>query len=244
MNAMPSPTSTDPSPGAEPQDAVLAYCIRKAIYLNITNLCTLACGFCPKFTDWMVHDYFLKLDRQEVTPEIVLEATRLAALHGRASRAAAEQSLAENGPSSVDLGRFDEVVFVGYGEPTREMDLLLRSAVLLREAGASRLRLDTDGLASLREGRDVVPELAAQFEAVSISLNAQNPEVYLRHCPNRYGEAAWYACKEFIKDSTQHFEWVQASVVGMDDVDVEACRRIVEQELGARFRFREYGNVG
>ena len=244
MNPVASQTNSDPTASGEPQDAVLAYCIRKSIYLNITNLCTLACGFCPKFTDWMVHDYFLKLDRKQVTAEIVLEATRLAALHGRASRAAAEQSLRSGGPSSADLASFDEVVFVGYGEPTREMDLLLESAVLLRAAGARRLRLDTDGLASLREGRDVVPELAAQFEAVSISLNAQNPEVYLKHCPNRYGEAAWFACKEFIKTSTQHFGWVQASVVGMPDVDVAACRRIVEQELGARFRFREYGKVG
>ena len=223
---------------------MLAYCIRNAIYLNITNLCTLACGFCPKFTDWMVHDYFLKLDREEVTAEIVLEATRMAARDGRASRAAAELSLASGEPSEEDLSRFDEVVFVGYGEPTRELGLLLRSAQLLRDAGAKRLRLDTDGLASLREGRDVLPELAEQFEAISISLNAQNPEVYLQHCPNRYGEAAWYACKDFIKGATEHFEWVQASVVGMPDVDANACRQIIEVELGARFRFREYGRVG
>jgi len=239
-----SQSSTNSSAVGEPKDAVLAYCIRRAIYLNITNLCTLACGFCPKFTDWMVHDYFLKLDREEVTAQIVLEATRLAARDGRASRAQAEASLASGGPSDDDLSQFDEIVFVGYGEPTRELGLLMDSAALLRQAGARRLRLDTDGLASLREGRDVTAELAAQFEAVSISLNAQNPEVYLRHCPNKYGEESWYACKDFIKGATQHFDWVQASVVGMPDVDVEACRQIIEQELGARFRFREYGKVG
>jgi len=230
-------------PAGEPQDAVLAYCIRNSIYLNITNLCTLACGFCPKFTDWMVHDYFLKLDRVEISAEVVVEASRLAARDGRASREDAERSIARGG-CDFDIGPFDEVVFVGYGEPTREMVLLLRSAELLRAAGAQRLRLDTDGLANLREGRDVIPELADQFEAVSVSLNAQNPEVYLRHCPNRYGEDAWYACKEFIKQATSKFSWVQASVVGMPDVDREACQQIVEGELGARFRYREFGKVG
>ena len=228
---------------AAPQDAVLAYRIRGSIYLNITNLCTLACGFCPKFTDWMVHDYFLKLDRVEVSAQVVLEAARLAALNGRASREAAEQSLAKGG-CGRDLSALDEVVFVGYGEPTRELGLLLSSARLLREAGAQRLRLDTDGLANLREGRDCIPELAAEFEAVSISLNAHNAEVYLRHCPNRYGEDAWHACKEFIKAATPQFSWVQASVVGMPDVDREACRVIIEDELGARFRYREFGQVG
>ena len=244
MDTVAGQTSSDPTASGKPQDAVLAYCIRKSIYLNITNLCTLACGFCPKFTDWMVHDYFLKLDRKEVTAEIIVEATRLAARNGRASRAEAEAQLSSAGPSEDDLSRFDEIVFVGYGEPTREFSLLLRAAELLRKAGAQRLRLDTDGLASLREGRDVTAELAGHFEAISISLNAQNPEVYLRHCPNKYGEKAWYACKDFIKDATVHFDWVQASVVGMPDVDVEACRQIIEQELGARFRFREYGRVG
>jgi GTP 3',8-cyclase len=226
-----------------PQDAVLAYCIRNSIYLNITNLCTLACGFCPKFTDWMVHDYFLKLDRVSISAEVVLEASYLAARQGRASREDAERSLKDGG-CTVDISTYDEVVFVGYGEPTREMALLLGSARLLRKAGAKRLRLDTDGLANLREGRDCIPELAAEFEAVSISLNAQNPEVYLRHCPNKYGEQAWHACKDFIRESTTHFGWVQASVVGMPDVDIEACQQIIERELGARFRYREYGKVG
>ena len=87
-------------------------------------------------------------------------------------------------------------------------------------------------------------ELGAHFEAVSISINAHNPEVYLRHCPNRYGEQAWYACQDFIRAARKHFEYVQASVVGMPDVDREACRQLVEDELGVRFRYREFGGVG
>ncbi|MCK6530100.1 YchF/TatD family DNA exonuclease [Myxococcota bacterium] len=227
------------------REGQVAYRIRRSLYLNVTSRCTLACTFCPKFRTYEVTGVYLKLpSTAEPTADEVLAAARVAAVRDTAGRSEARAALAD--PSGLpDLSGFDEVVFVGYGEPTRRLDLVLEVARRAKEElGAKRTRLDTDGLASLREGRDVTPEIAAVFDAVSVSLNAQDAVTYARVCPNRYGEAAWPAVKAFIAAAVGVIPWVQATAVGVPGVDPEACRAIADGELGARFRFRPFQHLG
>ena len=77
-----------------------------------------------------------------------------------------------------------------------------------------------------------------------MSLNAQDADTYARYCPSRYGREAWTAVKEFIRAAKAYIPEVQATAVGLSGVDVEACRRIAEEELGVRFRFRPLDEVG
>ena len=45
-----------------PLPVVAAYRLRDGVYLNLTNRCTLRCGFCPKFHGlWTVADARLRL---------------------------------------------------------------------------------------------------------------------------------------------------------------------------------------
>ena len=205
-------------PGVTPS---ITYRIRNSLYINLTNRCTLACTFCPKFVDFMVKGYFLKIGAKGPTPDDVL---------AEIDRAAAEKLP-------------DEVVFCGYGEPTLKLDELKAIARGLRERG-HKVRLNTDGLANLVHGRDITPELAGLVDAISVSLNAQDAETYARYCPSRYGREAWSAVKEFLRAAKAHVPDVQATAVGLPGVDVEACRRIAEEELGVRFRFRPLDEVG
>jgi len=201
---------------------VLAYPLGDALYLNVTSGCTLACVFCPKIRDgdWVVSGFDLRLE-QNPDVEAVWQAALVAGLTGRS-----------------------EVVFTGFGEPTRRLDVVLELSRRLKAAGVRRVRVDTDGLASLREGRDVPPELAgAGVDAVSVSLNAADPATYARLCPSRYGEAAYPAVKEFIRSAVRCLPDVAASVVGMPGM-VEADCRIVAEGLGARFRWRPYDRLG
>jgi len=201
---------------------VLAYPLGDALYLNVTRGCTLACVFCPKIRDgdWVVGGFDLKLE-QNPEVEAVWQAALAAGLTGRS-----------------------EVVFTGLGEPTRRLDVVLELARRLKAAGVRRVRVDTDGLASLRTGRDVPAELAAAgVDAVSVSLNAADAATYARLCPSRYGEAAYPAVKEFIRSAVGALPDVAASVVGMPGMDEEACR-IVAEGLGARFRWRPYDRLG
>jgi TatD DNase family protein len=201
---------------------VLAYPLGDALYLNVTSGCTLACVFCPKIRDddFTVGGFDLRLDRNPGV-EAIWQAALAAGLAGRS-----------------------EVVFTGFGEPTRRLDVVLELSRRLKAAGVRRVRVDTDGLASLREGRDVPPELAeAGVDAVSVSLNAADAATYARLCPSRYGEAAYPAVKEFIRSAVRALPEVAASVVGMPGMDEEACRNVAEG-LGARFRWRPYDRLG
>ncbi len=169
---------------------VLAYVLGDALYLNVTSACTLACVFCPKIRDddFTVGGYDLRLARAPSEAE-VWAAAEAAGLDGRS-----------------------EVVFTGFGESTRRLDVVLALVRRLKAAGVRRVRLDTDGLASLREGREVPPELrAAGLDAVSVSLNAADAETYARLCPSRYGASAFPAVKDFIASAVRHLPEVSAS---------------------------------
>ena len=201
---------------------VLAYRLGDALYLNLTSACSLACVFCPKIRDgdWVVGGYDLKL----VRPPSVEEVWR-AALEAR-------------------LEGQSEVVFTGLGEPTRRLEVLLAVTRRLKTAGVRRVRLDTDGLASLREGRDIVPELvAAGVDAVSVSLNAPDAPTYARICPSRFGEAAYQACREFIRGAVHAGLEVAASCVALPGLSEGECR-VAAEALGARLRWRPYDRLG
>lgn len=205
-------------PRGEP---VLAYALGDALYLNVTSACTLACTFCPKIRDgdWTVGGYDLRLSRDPSADEVWSAAVK-SGIEGRS-----------------------EIVFTGLGEPTRRLEVVLDVVRRLR-AGARRVRLDTDGLASLREGRDIPPLLAdAGLDAVSVSLNAPDAETYARICPSRHGAAAYHAVREFIAGCVRCLPDVAASAVALPGLDEGACRRVAE-ELGARFRWRPYDRLG
>jgi GTP 3',8-cyclase len=206
----------------QPHAPVFAYPLGDALYLNLTSACTLACVFCPKIRDgdFTVGGFDLRLDRSPSADEVWAAA------------------------SAAGLGARSEVVFTGFGEPTRRIEVLLDLARRLRAAGVERVRVDTDGLASLREGRDVPPLLAAAgVTAISVSLNAADAETYARVCPSRNGAAAFEPVREFVRSAVRCLPDVAASAVALPGLSEADCRREAEA-LGARFRWRPYDRLG
>jgi TatD DNase family protein len=141
-----------------------------------------------------------------------------------------------------DPTRFAEIVFCGYGEPLLRLDVVKAVAGEVKRRGG-KVRIDTNGHANLIHKRNVLPELAGLVDAVSVSLNAQNAEVYEKLTQPQFGPAAYDAVKEFIREAKKYIPDVTATVVSAPGVDVDACRKIAE-ELGAKFRVREYNVVG
>ncbi len=201
---------------------VHAYALGDALYLNVTSACTLACVFCPKIRnrDTVLAGRDLRLERAPRAEEVWRSALA-SGIEGRS-----------------------EVVFTGFGEPTRRLAVLLELVRRLKAAGVRRVRLDTDGLANLREGRDVVPELAGVgLDAVCVSLNAPDPATYARLCPSAHGERAYGAVCDFVRRAARSLPEVQASAVAVPGLSKEACRRAAER-LGAAFRWRPYDRLG
>ena len=117
-----------------------------------------------------------------------------------------------------------------------------------RKAGA-RIRLNTNGHASLIHGRDLLEELGQCIDAVNVSLNAPEKERYLELCqPESVRRpdadpipltAYWDVMLDFLTRAPEYFESVQASVVGfvLTAGEIEAAERLAVK-LGATFRVR------
>jgi len=209
--------------GPEIEAGRIAYRIRNSLYLNITNECTNACVFCRRQTNPVVKGHDLRLDREPTFEEIV---AAIGEHHG-----------------------YDEIVFCGYGEPLLRLDLVKQVAQFLRgkaDAGETPalLRINTNGLANLIRGRSIVPELIPLVRNFSVSLNAPSAEEYHRLCRSRYGAAAYEEVKRFIRECRESGASVIATVVAVPGLDLEACRKVAEEELGATLRVREYNEVG
>ena len=203
-----------PCPPAAPE---IAYAIRNALYLNVTNRCSNRCVFCTRETRPLVKGHDLSLEREPTAREI-LEA-------------------------AGDVSGYDEVVFCGFGEPLLRWDVVREVARELKGRGA-RVRINTNGQARLFLGRDILPEMAGIVDALSVSLNAPDAAGYARVCRPDAGEPAYAAVKAFIREARRFVPSVTASVVALPGVDLEACRRIAEDELGVAFRVRPLNEVG
>jgi len=203
-----------PCPPVAPE---IAYPIRNSLYLNVTSRCSNRCTFCTRESNPIVKGHDLHLDREPSAREVLAAAG--------------------------DVSAYDEVVFCGFGEPLLRWDVVREVAQGLKDRGA-RVRINTNGQALLFLGRDILPEMAGVVDALSVSLNAQDAARYSKICRPDAGESAYGAVKDFIREARTFIPSVTASIVALPGVDVEACRRIAEQELGATFRVRPFNEVG
>ena len=203
--------------GEELLKGKIVYPIRNSLYLNLTNRCSNLCTFCAKKASYVVKGHDLELSREPSAEELV-------------------QALG-------DPQRYQEIVFCGFGEPLLRLETVKTVAAELKKKGA-RVRIDTDGQANLVYGRNILPELKGLVDAVSVSLNAESPEKYQRLCRSPFGEESFHGILDFIREAKKVIPEVVATIVEMPGVDVEACRRLAEEELGVKFKRRAYAEVG
>ena len=201
----------------------ITYEYEGALYVNLTNRCNCACEFClrqGRAEGSIYTEDSLWLER---------EPTREEALDSFLSR---------------EVCSYREIVFCGYGEPTYRLDDLLWLVDQLKERFGDKLppvRINTNGHASLINGRDVCAELHGRIDTVSISLNATNAADYAALCHPIQGEAAYQAMLDFAKESAVYVPKVVLTIVDKDKTpqEIERCRQIAEG-LGVELRVRSF----
>ena len=198
----------------------ITYQVKQSVYVNLTNRCPCACRFCLRNNGSGVFGSGpLWLEREPTLEEVT------ASLDG------------------WDYTRFREVVFCGYGEPTERLDVLLAAAEYLKGRDAAlRVRVNTNGLSDLINGKPTAPLFAGKVDCLSISLNTDDAAEYLDLCRPKFGAAAYPALLAFTKEAAAVVPEVVMTVVGEPVTSIEKqvrCRALAES-LGARLRIRPY----
>lgn len=202
----------------------ITYQVKDAVYVNLTNRCPCACTFCLRLNAAGVYGSdSLWLEREPTLDEVV-------------------ESL-----GAWDWTRFREVVFCGYGEPTERLDVLLAVAERLKARDPSlRVRVNTNGLSDLVNGRPTAALFAGRVDCLSISLNTDDPAEYLAVCRPKFGAAAYPALLAFAEAAARAVPEVVMTVVGepVTDAAKQARCRALAERLGARLRVRAFEGGG
>jgi TatD DNase family protein len=140
-----------------------------------------------------------------------------------------------------DPVQYKEIVFCGYGEPFLRFDIVKNIARWIKERGGM-VRINTNGHGSLINRRNILPELKGFVDVISVSLDASDEKGYDRICAPDFKDA-FHEVITFIKEAKQYIPDVQATVVEMEGVDVEQCRKIAD-ELSVKLRVRKLDVVG
>ncbi|KGK98873.1 metallo cofactor biosynthesis protein [Methanococcoides methylutens] len=183
------------------------------LYLNITNRCSASCVFCIRDGSDGVYGYDLRLKKEPSVEDILGKL------------------------GSIDLSKYREVVFTGFGEATLRFDVLLEVTHWLKGRGV-KIRLDTNGHAQLLyPERNVVAELKeAGLDEVSVSLNAESESKYNELCRPAF-EGSYNAMLDFTRDAIAAGILTRMTVVGFNDIDIEKCEKVA-LDIGAAFHVR------
>ena len=182
----------------------LLYPIENSLYVNITNLCCCKCVFCVRdITDSVGGSDSLWLDHEPTIDELKAELEKF------------------------NLDEYEEVVFCGYGEPLMRINEVVEFANYIKTKKNIKIRVNTNGLADLIHKKKTAVLLKDAIDAVSISLNAPNEEVYLEVAKPAFGIKSFDAMLSFAKDCKTCIKEVCFSVV--DEITDEEIRQ--SQEL-------------
>lgn len=196
----------------------ILYEVYNNLYVNMTNRCPCACTFCLRQTrDEMNHSGSLWLEREPSVEEVKEEFKKF------------------------DMTKYKELVFCGFGEPTERLDDMLQVAAFAKEQFHIKTRINTNGLGSLVNGRDIAPELEGKIDTVSISLNTPNAQRFLELTRSKFGEGSFQAMLDFAKEARKYVPHVVLTTVDttLTKEEEQECLKICD-DLGVTYRIRPW----
>ncbi len=196
----------------------ILYEVHDNLYVNLTNQCPCACTFCLRQTrESMEESGPLWLEHTPSVDEVLKEFDKF------------------------DMDKYREVVFCGFGEPTEALDALLVTARFVKERWNKSIRINTNGLGSLINGKNIAPLFEGLIDTVSVSLNTPDAQKYLELVRPKFGEQSYDAMLEFAKECTRYVPDVVMTTVAttLSAKEEDQCRAICER-LGVRYRIRPW----
>ncbi len=196
--------------------ADILYTYKENVYVNLTNKCDCSCKFCIRSHQDKVGDADTLWHKEDPSLEDVITA--------------------------IDAFHFDGykgLVYCGYGEPTCALENLLKSAQYAKKKYGLKIRVNTNGLANLYYGRNIVPELAKTVDCVSISLNAPDKEKYMDVTRPKF-ENAFEGMLEFAKECKKYVPEVKFTVVDvLSEEEIQKSKELAEN-IGIDLRIRRF----
>lgn len=196
----------------------ILYKVHNNLYVNLTNKCPCACTFCLRQTkDRMGESDSLWLEKEPTAKEVI------------------------SAFDSFDLSQFDEIVFCGFGEPTEAWEVLKEVAHFVKETLHKPVRINTNGLGCLINGRDITPECEGLVDTLSISLNDPHPDKYHALVRSKFGDVSFDAMLDFAKKANRYVPNVVLTTVSttISKEDEAQCQKLCD-ELGVTYRIRPF----
>lgn len=196
----------------------ILYEVYDNLYVNLTNRCPCSCTFCLRQTrEEMNHSGSLWLEREPSVEEVRKEFDKF------------------------DMGKYKEVVFCGFGEPTERLEDLLVIADYVKEKFRLPVRVNTNGLSDLIHGKDTAPMFEGHVDVISISLNTPDKEEYYKLTRNKFGEESFDALLKFAENVKKYVPRVILTTVETTITEEEQakCLEICDR-IGVTYRIRPW----
>lgn len=197
--------------------ADILYVYGESLYVNLTNQCPCRCVFCIRSQqEGLGTADSLWLEHAPTAQEVLKEL------------------------ESYDLSRYPELIFCGYGEPLCALDTLVEVCRKVREISPIKIRINTNGLGDLIQGKPTLPLLAGLVDALSISLNAPDPQSYQKVTRPEFGPESFQAMLDFARAAKEVIPEVKFSVVDVIPPEqVQACQTLADS-MGIPLRVRHF----
>lgn len=197
----------------------ILYDVGGKLYINLTNKCPCNCTFCIRHNgDGAYGSDSLWLEHEPSLDEVKAAFAK------------------------VDMSKYKEVVFCGYGEPMERVNEVIAVGEFVKaNYGDVTVRLNTNGLGDKIHGVPTAKLLQGAVDIVSISLNSYCKEKYNEVTRPKWDDA-FDAMLSFAADCKSYLPQVIFTVVDVIPPEDISRAKALAMSIGIPLRVREYEN--
>lgn len=197
----------------------ILYDVGGKLYINLTNKCPCNCTFCIRNNgDGAYGSDSLWLEHEPSLDEVKAAFAK------------------------VDMSKYKEVVFCGYGEPMERVNEVIAVGEFVKaNYGDVTVRLNTNGLGDKIHGVPTAKLLQGAVDIVSISLNSYCKEKYNEVTRPKWDDA-FDAMLSFAADCKSYLPQVVFTVVDVIPPEDISRAKALAMSIGIPLRVREYEN--